>query len=357
MKYFGIHNSTRFINKISSVCVAVLISTLTISNANAEEDYLLRVDMSTGLTWDSSQAVPKIAKLKQLRYRIPQINPDLLIAQVVLDYPLDNASSVLDSKWNLGIWIYGPSINCLSDDSCTSILIVRPSYNQKSSIEILKKLNDTAPAVSDCPSNYAVGKNENNDSTISFSMSISCLGITSSFVTYVFSGYDIGLTPMPYQFTRPTYLDNPYFQLAKQSYDKNGGKEGLSNQGKSEAITKLESSVGKARSSFDDLTYKYQNLAPQIQAKIDKSKEWKNFLLMDEQLAEIESKIESRSLSDSQIPNEVSRVIKIINSQISGLKVLIKLIPAYQCYNEEEELRTVLSRSKTCPKGYRKVKT
>ena len=357
MNHFGIYNSTRFIKKISLVSIAVLISTLTISDAKAEEDYLLRVDMSMGLTWDSSQAVPKIAKLKQLRYRIPQINPDLLVAQVVMDYPLENASSVLDSKWNLGIWIYGPSINCLSDDSCTSILIVRPSYNQKSSIEILKKLNDTAPAVSDCPSNYAVGKNENNDSTISFSMSISCLGITSSFVTYVFSGYDIGLTPMPYQFTRPTYLDNPYFQLAKQSYDKNGGKEGLSNQGKSEAITKLESSVGKARSSFDDLTYKYQNLAPQIQAKIDKSKEWKNFLLMDEQLAEIESKIESRSLSDSQIPNEVSRVIKIINSQISGLKVLIKLIPAYQCYNEEEELRTVLSRSKTCPKGYRKVKT
>jgi hypothetical protein len=67
MKHFGIHNSTRLIKKISSVCVAVLLSTLTISDANAEEDYLLRVDMSLGLTWDSSQAVPKIAKLKQLR--------------------------------------------------------------------------------------------------------------------------------------------------------------------------------------------------------------------------------------------------------------------------------------------------
>jgi hypothetical protein len=357
MKYFGIHNSTRFIKKISSVCVAVLISTLTISDAKAEEDYLLRVDMSMGLTWDSSQAVPKIAKLKQLRYRIPQINPDLLIAQVVMDYPLENASSVLDSKWNLGIWIYGPSVNCLSQDSCTSILIVRPSYNQKSSIQILKKASDTVPTISDCPSNYAVSKNENNDSVITFSMSISCLGITSSFATYVFSGYDIGLTPMPYQFTSPNYVDNPYFQLAKQSYDKNGGKEGLRNLGKSEASTKLESSIGKARLSFDDLTYKYQNLAPQIQAKIDKSKEWKNFLLMDEQLVEIESKIENNSLSDSQITNEVSRVIKIINSQISGLKVLVKLIPTYQCYNEEEELRTVLSKSKTCPKGYKKVKT
>jgi hypothetical protein len=357
MKHFGIYNSTRFIKKISSVSIAVLISTLTISDAKAEEDYLLRVDMSMGLTWDSSQAVPKIAKLKQLRYRIPQINPDLLVAQVVMDYPLENASSVLDSKWNLGIWIYGPSINCLNQDSCTSILIVRPSYNQKSSIEILKKLSDTAPTISDCPSNYAVSKNENNDSTISFSMSISCLGITSSFATYVFSGYDIGLTEMPYQFTRPTYLDNPYSQLAKQSYDKNGGKEGLGKLGKSESMTKLESTIGKARSSFDDLTYRYQELAPQIQAKIDKNKEWKNFLLMDEQLVEIESKIENNSLTDSQIPNEVSRVIKIINSQISGLKVIVKLIPTYQCYNEEEELRTVLSKSKTCPKGYKKVKT
>ena len=59
-------------------------------------------------------------------------------------------------------------------------------------------------------------------------MSISCLGITSTFASYVFSGYDIGLTPMPYQFTPPNYADNPYFQLAKQSYDKNGGKQGLS---------------------------------------------------------------------------------------------------------------------------------
>ena len=357
MKHFGIYNSTRFIKKISLVSIAVLISTLTISDAKAEEDYLLRVDMSMGLTWDSSQAVPKIAKLKQLRYRIPQINPDLLVAQVVMDYPLENVSSVLDSKWNLGIWIYGPSINCLNDDSCTSILIVRPSYNQKSSIKILKKLDDEAPKISDCPSNYVVSKNENNDSVISFSMSISCLGITSTFATYVFSGYDIELTPMPYQFTRPTYLDNPYFQLAKQSYDKNGGKEGLGNLGKSVAITKLESSIEEARLSFDDLTYKYQNLAPQIQAKIDKNKEWKNFLLMDEQLVEIESKIENGSLSDSQIPNEVSKVIKMINSQISGLKVLTKLIPTYQCYNEEEELKTVLSKSKTCPKGYKKVKT
>jgi len=325
--------------------------------ASAEEDYLLRVDMSGGLTWDSSQAVPKIAKLKQLRYRIPNVNPDTLIAQVVMEYPLGDASSVLDSKWNLGIWIYGPSINCLNNDSCSSILIVRPSYNQKTSIQILKKASDAAPVISDCPSTYAVSKNENGDSTISFSMSISCLGITSSFATYVFSGYDIGLAEMQYQFTPPNYIDNPYFELAKQSYDKNGGKEGLNNLGKSEAMKKLESIVEKARISFDDLNTRYQNLAPQTQAKIDKSKDWKNFLAIEEQLAEIESKIQNSGISENQISSEMSRVLKIVNSQISGLKVIIKLIPTYQCYNEDEELTTVLSKSKTCPKGYKKVKT
>ena len=241
-----------------------------------------------------------------------------------------------------------------SNQNKKQIIITETKRDYKKYINSLKyRYNKKNPYLP----NYVVSKNENNDSVISFSMSISCLGITSTFATYVFSGYDIELTPMPYQFTRPTYLDNPYFQLAKQSYDKNGGKEGLKNLGKSVAITKLESSIEEARLSFDDLTYKYQNLAPQIQAKIDKSKEWKNFLLMDEQLVEIESKIENSSLSDSQIPNEVSKVIKIINSQISGLKVLTKLIPTYQCYNEEEELKTVLSKSKTCPKGYKKVKT
>ena len=297
MNHFGIYNSTRFIKKISLVSIAVLISTLTISDAKAEEDYLLRVDMSMGLTWDSSQAVPKIAKLKQLRYRIPQINPDLLVAQVVMDYPLENASSVLDSKWNLGIWIYGPSINCLNDDSCTYILIVRPSYNQKSSIQILKKLDDAAPTISDCPSNYVVSKNENNDSVISFSMSISCLGITSSFATYVFSGYDIGLTPMPYQFTSPNYVDNPYFNLAKQSYDKNGGKQGLSKTapiagstaGSKQVCVSASSGTGYSEkftldeqcSDSNEWEFTYCDVHPKAELQVFKNKRWQKVKIVN----------------------------------------------------------------------------
>lgn len=297
MKHFGIYNSTRFIKRISSVSIVVLISTLTISGAKAEEDYLLRVDMSQGVTWDSSQAVPKIAKLKQLRYRIPQINPDLLIAQVVMDYPLENASSVLDSKWNLGIWIYGPTIYCLSDDSCTSILIVRPSYNQKSSIQILKKANDTARTISDCPSNYTVSKNENNDSIIAFSMSISCLGIPSTFASYVFSGYDIGLTPMPYQFTQPNFIENPYFQLAKQSYDKNGGKQGLSKTtptagstaGGKQVCVSATSGTGYSEkftldeqcSDSNEWEFTYCDVHPKAELQVFKNKKWQKVKIVN----------------------------------------------------------------------------
>ena len=339
--------------------LSVIVFLFSHSNiALAAEDILLRVDTNQGTSSGSSQAVPNIAKLKQMRFRIPTSNPDNVTVQVVLAYPLDNPNSILDSKWNLGTWIYGPSLYCLNDNTCSFILIIRPNYNQQARIQVFKKADDKDYLTSDCPATYSVGKNENNDSMISYNLSITCLNIKATFASYTFSGYDIGFTDIPYQYTVPSYVTNTdYYELAKQSYEKNGGKEGLKNLGKSEAMTKLETSIGKARVSFDDLTYKYQNLAPQIQAKIDKSKEWKNFLLMDEQLVEIESKIESNSLTDSQIPNEVSRVIKIINSQISGLKVLIKLIPTYQCYNEEEELRTVLSKSKTCPKGYKKVKT
>jgi len=342
------------------VTIAFLLSLVpsNVQTASAAEDYLLSVDMNLIDQWSNndSKLLPKSAQIKQVRYRIPSSNPDNLIGQIVLDYPLADKQELYNSKWTLGLWIYGQALYCAGDKSCDFILNVYAKYPKAISILTWKKSTDEKSVVSDCPGTHYIS-DADGTSVINFSMSISCLNLPKQFASYAYSGFDVGITPTPHDFTSGGYVENPFHQLAKVNYDKNGGKEGLSKLGKSEAMEKLESSIGKARSSFDDLTYKYQNLAPQIQAKIDKSKEWKNFLLMDEQLVEIESKIENNSLSDSQIPNEVSSVIKIINSQISGLKVLIKLIPTYQCYNEEEALATVLSKSKTCPKGYKKVKT
>jgi hypothetical protein len=260
--------------------------------ALAAEDYLLSVDMNRVDNWSNNefQLLPKFAQLEQVRYRIPNSNPDNLIAQIVLKSPLSDKQELFNGKWNLGLWIYGQALYCAGDKSCDFILNVYAKYPKAISILTWKKSTDEKSVVSDCPGTHYIS-DADGTSVINFSMSISCLNLPKQFASYAYSGFDVGITPTPHDFTSGGYVENPFHQLAKVNYDKNGGKEGLSKLGKSEAMEKLESSIGKARSSFDDLTYKYQNLAPQIQAKIDKSKEWKNFLLMDEQLIEIESKI------------------------------------------------------------------
>ncbi len=223
-----------------------------INLANAAEDFLLRVDTNQGTSYGSSQAVPNVAKLKQMRFRVPASNPDNVIIQVVLAYPLNNPNSILDSKWNLGTWIYGPSLYCLNDNTCSFILIVRPNYNQKAQVRILKTAEDKEVIYSDCPATYSVGKNENNDSVISYNLSITCLNIAATFASYTFSGYDIGFTDVPYQYTVPSYVINTdYYELAKQSYDRNGGKQGLDKapKGSSKSIEVCETFTRRANSS------------------------------------------------------------------------------------------------------------
>jgi len=213
--------------------LSLLLSSLpsNIYSANSAEDFLLRVDTSQGTTADSSQAVPNIAKLKQMRFRTLTSNPDNLKVQVVLANPLNNPNDILDSKWNIGTWIYGPSLYCLNDDTCSFILVVRPNYNQQAQIKIYKKADDKDGVISDCPATYTVEKNENKDTVISYSLSITCLNIKATFASYTFSGYDLGFTDIPYQYTQPSYVTNDvYFELAKQSYDRNGGKQGLNKQ-------------------------------------------------------------------------------------------------------------------------------
>ena len=105
---------------------------------------------------------------------------------------------------------------------------------------------------SDCPATYSVGKNENNDSVISYNLSITCLNIKATFASYTFSGYDIGFTDIPYQYTVPSYVINTdYFELAKQSYDRNGGKQGLnkptSSAEKLEGIKSLKAVIASGK--------------------------------------------------------------------------------------------------------------
>ena len=279
--------------------LTALVFLFTHSNISlAAEDILLRVDTNQGTSSGSSQAVPNIAKLKQMRFRIPTSNPDNVTVQVVLANPLENPNSILDSKWNFGTWIYGPSLYCLNDNTCSFILIVRPNYNQQARIQIFKKADDKDYVNSDCPATYSVGKNENNDSVISYNLSITCLNIKATFASYTFSGYDIGFTDIPYQYTVPSYVINTdYYELAKQSYDKNGGKQGLSKTapttgstaGTKQVCVSASSGTGYSEkftldeqcSDSNQWEFTYCDVHPKAELQVFKNKRWQKVKIIN----------------------------------------------------------------------------
>ena len=349
-------------NKVSPILFFALINVLLMAPASnsATEEYLLSIDMNRIDNWNNnaSQLVPKLAQIQQVRYRIPSSNPDKLIAQIVLSYSLADKQAIYDSKWNLGLWIYGQPLNCLDQENCDFIHLIRPQYPKSVSISTwAKSYKKENKVISDCPGNSSLETTPDGKLAVVYTLSITCLNIPKQFVSYAFTSYTTGLDPEPFGFTSGGYVDNPFYQLAKKAYDANGGKQGVIDLGKSVALEKFESAVQKARDNFDNLNYRYQSLASETQTKLDKNKDWKNFQLMEEQLTAIENNVTSSSLTDNQILAEVPKVMKIVNSQISAIKILLKLIPTYQCYNEEEDLTTVLTKSKTCPKGFKKVKT
>jgi hypothetical protein len=337
----------------------VLNMTLVIpSNAVAAEDYLLSVDMNQSVSWDSSNLLPKENQLKKVRYQIPRENPDKLIAQIFLEYPLTPKATILDSKWILGLWLYAPGVYCYNSQNCNYILEIQPNYGGQSSIyKHANKIDSASRVLSDCKAPWYIKNDPGGSSVVAFELSITCLGISSSFATYAFSSYDIGITPRPWQFTTPNYIDNPYSQLAEKSYLANGGKSGLGKAPTSPALDNLKTTISKARTQIDDMASRYENLAPEIKKRLDSNKDWKNFLKLEMQLVDFEDQVENGSLSETDVAAILPKVIKLINSQISGLAATLKIIPKFQCYNETKETATILNKSNSCPKGFSKVRT
>ena len=104
--------NTYYVLKRFLLAMVFLIPSFTNSTASAAEEYLLSVDMNLIDQWSNNNAnlLPNSAKLKQVRYRIPRSNPDNLIGQIVLDYPLNDKQELYNSKWNVGLWIYGQAL-------------------------------------------------------------------------------------------------------------------------------------------------------------------------------------------------------------------------------------------------------
>lgn len=341
------------------VILALLTSLLYPANAIAADDYLLSVDMNQSTTWDSSDLVPKEAQLKQVRFRIPRSNPDKLIAQIVLKYPLSPKSTILDSKWILGLWLYAPSIWCSGDGTCDYILEIGAGNENYAYIyKHTKKIDFDTRVKSDCAAPWYLEKDSDGNSVVSFELSITCLNISSSFVSYAFSSVDIGLTPRPWQFTSQSYVDNRFQALAEKAYLAGGGKSGLGKVVGSPDFEAFKTSVESTREVFNSMMDRYQSLAPETRKKLDRSIEWKNFLKSEDALIDVEDNLETYSFSTNadKLKGAVA-LQKLINLKTKALQLQLTAVPQYQCYNESKGLTKALSSSKSCPKGYKKVKT
>ena len=99
-------------------------------------------------------------------------------------------------------------------------------------------------------------------------------------------------------------------------------------------------------------------MAIETQKKIDKKIEWQNFLKSEDELVEIEDGLDTFMFStnaDKLIATVALQ--KLINLKTKALQLQLTIFPQYQCYNESKGLTKALSSSKSCPKGYKKVKT
>ena len=338
-----------------------ILSTATIfpSNASAAEDYLLSVDMNEASTSDSSVLVPSSALVKKLRFQIPRENPDKLIVQILLKNPLATNQTFPDGKWILGFWLYAPGIYCSGSSTCDYILQVQPSSGNQAFIYTYKeKIDYDKGVLSDCKAPWYIKKDSDGVSVVAIELSITCLNISKSFAAYAFSSIDIGVTPRPYQFTAPNYVDNPYRQLAEKSYLANGGKNGLGKVVGSPDFENLKSTVESARDVFDSMVDRYGTLATETQKKISKKTEWKDFLKLEDRLFDIEDSLDTFTFStNADKLRAVVAIQDLISLKTKALQLQLTVFPQFQCYNETKGLTKALSASKSCIKGYKKVKT
>lgn len=324
---------------------------------NLEPDYLLSVDLNQGLTRDSSDLVPKEAQLKQIRYRIPRENPDKLVAQIVLKYPLQSDNSFPDSNWIIGLWLYGPGVYCYNLDGCNFILEIQPSFgNQAIIYSHQKKISFETRTKLDCPTSWYLSNDTKGDSLISFNLSITCLGIEKSFASYAFSSYDNGVTSRPWQFTQPNYVENGYFQLAEKSYNSNGGKQGLSNKLNGPDFDNLENLISKVRDNFDTWRSRFDSLAEKSKVTVAKNSNWRAFLEMEMEIVAIENEIESGFVNLSNITTKIKIITKIITKQNNLIKNFQGIYPHYQCYSQSKDLTLPLNNVGKCPKNFKKIK-
>ena len=181
-------------------------------------------------------AIPSYARLHDLTFSVPKSNPDVLVVGLRFDGVFDASPLSADKNLiaNVRIWSVAP--NCIYNDNCDQVIVfsVPSVWNEKypvgptaSTVPVFylhqAKTTYRTDTNTNCDAPWWIDKSDPRHSAIDFQLSITCLKIPADINAYGAAGADIGVTPIPFNFTQATGTTNPYWQLATDAYTANGG--------------------------------------------------------------------------------------------------------------------------------------
>jgi hypothetical protein len=198
------------------------------------------------MLWDTSQGalgpyvnpgvdirqIPLYARLKDLIFKVPSSNADNLIYGIRFSERFDSSPFSPNKKLNVGFWIWHPNSPCIWEGDCSQVISVSAptwsgAYPKAPGSNVVKtffvsqvpgqNISQSSTKDSSCPASWWIEPNPDYG-VIYFQLSITCLKIPANFYTYAYSGADVGISPIPYNFTGTIEITNPVWYLAKNSY-------------------------------------------------------------------------------------------------------------------------------------------
>jgi hypothetical protein len=186
------------------------------------------------------RSIPEYARVHDLSFSVPKSNPDVLVVGVRFDGPFDSAPLSASKNLFVGIRILSPNRNCVFDNTCAKALYIAAPKSWSSSYPYVPTAGITVDVKNygtggeqneykntNCPAPWWIDTSDSDHHALMFQLSITCLGIPQTAIAYGIAGADVGITPIPYNFTGYASMDNPYWQLAAAAYDLRGGVSGV----------------------------------------------------------------------------------------------------------------------------------
>ena len=226
------------INVIFCSCLLILTQNQTLASAGSDmlwstQTGYVGARVNSGV---DPRSIPDYARLHDLSFEVPKINPDILIVGIRFDKQFDGAPLSATKKMSVGLRIFAPTPNCVYDDKCTKYVYLEapdrwvapyPTAPGTATVDVYDVgIGDSDKKYENmkCPAPWWIDNSDWKNGVIKFQLSTTCLELPQGISAYAFAATDIGLTPTPYNFTGTASVDNPYWQLAAAAYTANGGK-------------------------------------------------------------------------------------------------------------------------------------